>query len=219
MLDEKTNDAVENLLIRQRMTTFFAIENDNRHAPYPLARDAPVGARRDHVRNTVVAPGRNPAYLANGVQRLLPQTVVLHPDEPLFGSAEDGGIMAAPAVRIRVVDILRRKQRAMLFQDFNHQRIAFPNRLAEELRGDLSGHTLRLKKASRRVHRTIHRQTVPHPANVIFVSVPGGRVNRAGALFERDMIAQHSDRIAVEERVPEGSAFELAAMETRDNRR
>ena len=35
------------------------------------------------------------------------------------------------------------------------------------------------------------------------------RVDRAGALFERDVIAEDAERIALEKRMPEHGAFEL----------
>jgi hypothetical protein len=34
----------------------------------------------------------------------LAEIVLLHADEPLFGGAEDGGFVAAPAVRVAVLD-------------------------------------------------------------------------------------------------------------------
>ena len=41
-----------------------AVERRDRHAPGALARDAPVGAVRDHVVDAVAAPGRDPLDLA-----------------------------------------------------------------------------------------------------------------------------------------------------------
>ena len=39
------------------------------------------------------------------VERLLAQTRLVHRDKPLVGGAEDRGLLAAPAVRIGVVDL------------------------------------------------------------------------------------------------------------------
>ena len=42
----------------------------------------------------------------------------------------------------------------------------------------------------------------------------GSGVDRAGALFERDVIGQDAERIALEERMAEDGAFQLRARET-----
>ena len=51
--------------------------------------------------------------LLDGFERVLAEIVALHADEPLLGGAEDGGVVAAPAVRIAVVELLRAEQRAV----------------------------------------------------------------------------------------------------------
>ena len=49
---------------------------------------------------------------ADGVEGALAQIVALHADEPLFGGAKDSRIVAAPTVRITVLDFLQREQSA-----------------------------------------------------------------------------------------------------------
>ena len=52
-------------------------------------------------------------HLLDGVQRALAEVVAVHADEPLLGGAEDGRVVAAPAVRIAVLDLLGGQQRVM----------------------------------------------------------------------------------------------------------
>ncbi len=101
VLAEEVDDAVENGAIGQRLAAGVAIEDDDGHAPDALARDAPIGAGGDHVGDALFAPGGDPADLLDGVERALAEIVVLHADEPLLGGAEDGRVVAAPAVRDR----------------------------------------------------------------------------------------------------------------------
>ena len=60
------------------------------------------------------------------------------------------------------------------------------------------------------IDRTIHRQAVALADDVIFLPVARSRVDRAGSLFERDMIAQDAEGVAIEKRMPEHGVFELA---------
>src|SRR5206468_4990219 len=91
-----------------------AIEGRDRHAPQPLARDAPVGARRDHVPDALLAPGRVPLDLLDRTQGLRAQRLRRRPllllverDEPLLRGPEDDRVLAAPADGIRVLFLAR----------------------------------------------------------------------------------------------------------------
>ena len=97
----------------------------NRHAPGALARDAPVGPVRHHVEDAVAAPGRNPlhrsmACCAAAAASAAPSSprspVAVHPDEPLRRRQEDHRVVAAPAVRVLVLEVLAVPQRAALVQ-------------------------------------------------------------------------------------------------------
>ena len=68
-----------------RLAARRAVDRRNRHAPGALARDAPVGAVRDHVVDAVVAPGRDPLHVViDCIERRLAQG-----PSPLFsGSSE-----------------------------------------------------------------------------------------------------------------------------------
>ena len=80
-----------------------AVDGRDRHAPRPLARDAPVGAVREHVVDALLAPRGDPLHAAHRVERLLAQAAVFHRDEPLRRGQEDHRVVAAPAVRVLVL--------------------------------------------------------------------------------------------------------------------
>ena len=111
------DDAVEDLAIGDRLAAALAIEDDDRHAPDALARDAPVGAAGDHVGDALLAPGGHPLHLLDGFERALAEIVAVHADEPLLGGAEDDRVVAAPAVRIGVRELFEAQQRAGVLQD------------------------------------------------------------------------------------------------------
>src|SRR5580698_8241701 len=101
-LAEQLHHAIENLAVRHRLLAVLAIERDDRNAPHALARDAPVRPRSDHVGHALFAPRGYPLHILDGFQRPLAQIVAVHADEPLLSGAEDGGVVAAPAMRIAV---------------------------------------------------------------------------------------------------------------------
>ncbi len=58
-------------------------------------------------------------------------------------------------------------------------------------------------KLARAIHRAISRDAVLQTHDVIFVAMAGRRMDRAGALLERDVIAQNAERRAVQKRMLE----------------
>src|SRR5581483_7572399 len=109
MLAEKVYDAVENGPVGEWSLAALAVEDDDRHAPHALPRDAPIRPGSDHIRNALLAPGGQPRNALDLLESAAAKLVALHSDEPLVGSAEDGRIMAAPAVGIAVLDGLARE--------------------------------------------------------------------------------------------------------------
>src|SRR6185295_11005551 len=72
------------------LATALAVEGDDGHSPEPLARDAPVGPRRDHVVDALLAPRGHPLDLVDRLERALAQaSLAVEGDEPLLGGAED----------------------------------------------------------------------------------------------------------------------------------
>ena len=60
-----------------------AIEHRNRYAPGSLARDTPVGAIFNHIRDAFLAPWGDPLHPTDFVQGALPQVIGIHGNEPL----------------------------------------------------------------------------------------------------------------------------------------
>ena len=79
--------------------------------------------------------------------------------------------------------------------------LRFPDRLAEQFFGQRARRRLRRERSGPRRRRG-STPAMPYcwPDDVVFLTVAGSRVHRAGALFERDVIAQDAERIAFEER-------------------
>ena len=65
-----------------------------------------------------------------------------------------------------------------------------------------------LKEAAGGVDRTVGLDAVLPADDVVFLAVPGSGVDRAGALLERDVIAENADRIAFQERMAEDGALQ-----------
>ena len=60
----------------------------------------------------------------------------------------------------------------------------------------------------------IRRDAVLLPDRVVFLAVPRSGVDRAGALFQRHVVGQDAERIALQERMAEDRAFQLRARGT-----
>ena len=152
----------------------------------------------------------------DGFERVVAEIVALHADEPLLGGAEDDRLVAAPAVRIAVLDLFLAQQRAA-----RPSGCSMTSGLASQtvlpIRSSGSGPArLRRGRIGRR-HRPDSNVAMPYfwPIDVIFLAVSGSGVNRAGALLERHVIAQDAERIALEKRMPEDGAFDAIARERR----
>ena len=85
------------------------------------------------------------------------QIVALHADEPLLGGAEDRRLVAAPAVRIAVLDLSLRQQRARSLQHLDDDRVRLPNRLADQLFGQPAVGAFGVEEPARGIHRTVGR--------------------------------------------------------------
>src|SRR5438105_14158901 len=62
---EELRHALEELRRGDRLVAALAIENGDRHAPQPLARDAPVGTGLDHAGDAVLGPAGVPLHFAD----------------------------------------------------------------------------------------------------------------------------------------------------------
>ena len=105
-------------------------EQGDRHAPGALARDAPVGTSGDHAGDALLAPGRNPAYFLDRLQRGRPQPFLFHADEPLRRGPERHRRLVPPAMRIAVFELRMGEQMAVLAQQFGDRVVGLPDELA-----------------------------------------------------------------------------------------
>ena len=129
-----------------------------------------------------------------------------HRDEPLLSRAEDYRIVAAPAMRIRVLGLLRMQQSAAALQQVHNRLIRFPYALAVVFRQpvaqnpffvDIAGGVEPVLNAGNEVLRAMRRRGVDY----------------AGPGVHGHVIGQHAENFAVEERMLEVQALHLPSRE------
>jgi hypothetical protein len=137
---------------------------------------------------------------------------VIDIDEPLFGGAEDDGVVAAPAVRVAVKDVGAAEQRAARGDQIDDGLVGLENGLAVvfgQAVADASG-IVDVAGLIEAVAR----------AGVEVVGAVGGRgVDGAGSLIGGDVVGEDAEDGAIEERMLEGCAFETRAFEGGDDAR
>ena len=121
---EELDNGVERGVVHDLLAAVGAGVAGDRHAPVALAADAPVGTLLDHGANAVGGMRRIPLdVLADLLASLLAQTGLVHRDKPLVGGTEEHRMLAAPAVRIAVRDLLLEDQGAALAQELDDVRV------------------------------------------------------------------------------------------------
>ena len=121
--------------IQQRLAANLAMENSNGNAPYSLPRDAPVRTSGNHIGDALFTPLRRPFHFLDFLEGALTQLPVVNVDEPLIAGAENDGIVATPAMRIRVrKPASRADQSASLSEQLDDGCIRIENPLAFVLR-------------------------------------------------------------------------------------
>ena len=124
LLVEELDDGVERGVVHDLLAAVGAGVAGDRHAPVALTADAPVGTLLDHGADAVCRVGRIPLdVLADLFASLLAQTGLVHRDKPLVGSTEEHRVLAAPAVRIAVRDLLLEDEGAALAQELDDVRV------------------------------------------------------------------------------------------------
>src|ERR1700752_3457613 len=111
---------MQRLHVVKQLAAVVAVEDRNGHAPESLPRDAPVGPLGNHRAHALHAPGWRPLHFGNLLERGVPQRrrlgrwnirasrIELY--EPLLGGAEDDRVVAAPAVRIAMLQLALGKE-------------------------------------------------------------------------------------------------------------
>src|SRR5262249_22583115 len=159
------------------------------YAPRPLTRDAPVGTVGDHVVDTVASPFWHPFDLSidrskrrlskRGVAErtatpVWARTRAIKRDEPLGRGQEDDRVMAAPAVRVRVLERLAVPEALAFAQCLLDARVRVEHALtAEKLDG--------LKKVSTRSDRRVNLEAVLDTRVEVIAAVSRSRVDCTGA--------------------------------------
>jgi hypothetical protein len=131
--------------------------------------------------------------MLDGFERFLAQMFAVHADEPLFGGAEDERTVAAPTMRIAVIDFRLAGEGAVLLEDLDDNGIGFPNGFAEKFFGQFAGCAFGLEHAAGGIDRAIDRDAVALANDEIFLTMAGRGVDSAGALFESDVIAVETE--------------------------
>ena len=183
----------------------FAAQRGHRHAPHPLAADAPVRPAAHHVVDAVVAPVGDPLYVVvDEFQGLVLE--LRHVDEPLVRGPEDDGVLAAPAVRVAVHDLPAPQQ-------------ASPG--LDELKGLLPAllqghpaHDGRVRQVmSGAVHGVVYLYVVAHAGLIVLHAVAGGRVDAARAGVQDDVVRQDKlDIPFIVERVDRRQSLQFRAL-------
>ena len=186
---------------RVRQSGFAVGEQRDRHAPGALAADAPVRAAIDHAGDARLAPGREPADVVDGGHRIGAQPGLVHRDEPLRGGAEHHRRLVTPAVRVAVLDLGERQQRAIAAQHVDDQRLRLPQ-----------VHAGQRHVAGRRRGRQVDAAAVDrvdlaggvrihHPVLLadreILLAVAGRGMHRAGAVGVGHVLAVEQRDVAV----------------------
>ena len=96
------------------------------------------------------------------VERLLAQSSVVHGDEPLVRGAEDNRLMATPAVRIAVGNLLFRDERPLFAQPFDDERVRFVDVHARKASRSVREDTVVVDGHERRDVELLRDQIVVH---------------------------------------------------------
>src|SRR6185503_16178194 len=193
------------------------------HAPDALAADAPVGAGGDHVGDAFFAPGGIPddlVYFLDGelTESCFGSVGALHRsfkrDEPLLCGAEDDWVVAAPAVRVRVLEIADGEQSPVLFEHGHNDGIGLPDGLVFEGRGrgKLPGLRVRMQTPCG-IDTTGLVERILLASVEVVGAVGGSGVDCTGALVGSDVCAENAEDAPLEEGVLVGGVLELAAFE------
>ena len=205
LLAEQVGDSLDGSIGDVVLAALLAVEYRDGHAPDALAADAPVTAVTDHTGHAVMAPRRLPVHAVNGLVDVLLEGV--DGAEPLLGSTEDDGMMAAPAMRVLMGDVLHTHQMAALLDVLQNDLVGVPDLETGKLLARLGG------QAARVVHGNDNgnlRIVIDADLKVLN-TMAGSGVDAARAAFQRDVVTQNDQTLAVKERMLILHELELTA--------
>ena len=206
LLAEQVGDSLDGSIGDVVLATLLAVEDRDGHAPDALTADAPVAAVTDHAGHAVMAPGRLPVYTVNSLVDILFESI--DGAEPLLGRAEDDGMVAAPAVRVLVGDVLHTHQVAALLDVLQNDLVGIPDLETGKFLASFGG------QAAGVIHGNNDGNlwVVVNADFKVLNTMAGGGVDAAGAAFEGDMVAQDDQALAVQEGMLILHQFQLAAQ-------
>ncbi|MPM49894.1 hypothetical protein SDC9_96628 [bioreactor metagenome] len=107
---KESRNRIHRDIVNDGLAALLAVEHRDGDTPEALPGNAPIAAVPHHGGDALLAPGRIPLNGLNGLKRRLLEPV--DRTEPLFGDAEQNGVLAAPAVGILVDDLVLVEERA-----------------------------------------------------------------------------------------------------------
>ena len=185
VIQEQLGDVGVGLLVADGLAAVLAVEDGDRQTPAALAGDAPVVALADHRDHAVLAPGGEPAHVLTGGNGFVLEGV--HGAEPLRGSPEDDGALAAPAVGIGVDDVLGGKEHTAFLHVRQNDGVGLVGLHPGVLAGVVG-------VAAQIVHGDDELQTVAHTGQVVLRAEAGGGVDAARAGVHRDVVRVDQQR-------------------------
>ena len=191
-------DAVQNGRVTQGFVGFAVDEYGHRHAPGALPADAPIRPPGDHARQPR-APGlRDEFRVFDGLQRTGANVLrPVHADEPLRRGAIDDRCLAAPAMRVGVVQRAARQQPACLLERQRNR----PGRLEHMQPGEMR-HARRIRAVI--LHQLRHLDPVGAGQREVFLAMGGCDVHEAGALVGRHVIGRQQRGVMVKALAAQG---------------
>lgn len=209
-LFDDVHDVLHGVFIDDVFAAVVAVEGRDRHAPGALTGNAPVLTVADHVVQTVMAPCRIERGGIHRSERVL--AVGIDGSKPLVRRTVDDRVLAAPAVRVLMVDVLLAEEHPCMSElhDLLHFRIPYGE--AREIRvARFVGHiALRIDRAERiQIELAFVVVFLYHFEVVHAVSRSG--MNAAGAGIEGDVVAFQNIGRTVDERMMERGQFPFRA--------
>ena len=209
LLAEELDDLVERGIVHDRFAAVLAGIGRDGHTPVALARDAPVRPALDHRGDAVAGVRGVELDLLELAQGVLAQAGLVHRDEPLAGGAEDDRLLAAPAVRVAVGDVLMQDERAALLEPLDDLGVGVVHVHAGPRAA--GPHAVALVEVAVVVDGHDHGNVEAHARVVVVHAMAGSRVDDAGAILKRDVVGV--DELALDALVAKDGLLVLVVAE------
>jgi len=184
-LFEPLDDVAQCFEVFKALAATFAIKNDDGRAQKRW-RETHQSGRCSIISYMRSSPRKESISRRGFVRELFPEKFLIpfsgciHFDEPLFGSAKDDGIVAAPAMRIAVLVRMMAEKRAVVGEKFDDDGVGF-----EDVLAFVFGKAFGVDAAV--VERSGGFEIVFLTGVEVVDAVAGSGVDDAGALIERDV--------------------------------